>query len=74
MLDGAVRRNFGIGEKFLIKNPRPTYMEGKQYRYSFDKSAVYTFIKYDGHFYRIFERGDKQIMRATRYSAPPEEL
>ena len=35
MLDGAVRRNFGIGEKFLIKNPRPTYMEGKQYRYSF---------------------------------------
>lgn len=74
MLDGAMRRNFVIGEYLIKKNPRPKYIEGKQYRYSFDKLSVYTFVGYDDNFYRTFRRHDGQIARATRYSAPPEEI
>lgn len=74
MLDGVVKRIFARAEAYIKKFPRPIYVEGKQYRFLFDKTMIYTFSKYDGEFYRIFERSDGQQLKATRYSEPPEEI
>ena len=75
MLDGAVRRMFAIGEKIIKHNARPIFVPGKKYYYSFDPTAIYAFVSYDGAFYRTFKReSDGALARATRFSLPPEPI